>query len=65
MRRHRGMMVAVAALALVLGVVGLAQAGASIDRLTAVQYAGGEGLFVAFLYVATTDKTIDATRQAT
>ncbi len=61
MRRHQGMTVAVVALTLLLGVVGLAQAGVSIDRLTAVQYSGGEGLFVALLYVATTDKTIDAT----
>ena len=61
MRRYQGMTVAVVALTLVLGGVGLAQAGVSIDRLTAVQYTGGEGLFVAFLYVATTDKTIDAT----
>jgi hypothetical protein len=54
------MTVAVVALTLVLGAVGLAQAGASIGRLTVVQYSGGEGLFVAFLYVATTDKTIES-----
>lgn len=61
MRRPNGATVAIVALALVLGSVGLARATTAIEHLVATQYSGGDGVFVAFLAVSTTDKTIDAT----
>ena len=61
MRTHKGLAVVVVALALVLGAGWSAQAATNILSLSAVQYNGGAGLFVAFLTVGTNDPTIDAT----
>ena len=61
MRTHKGLAVVVVAVALVLGAGGSAQAAINILTVSAVQYNGGGGLFVAFVTVGTNDPTIDAT----
>jgi len=63
MRRFSRFTIGLVVLTVVLGAAGpaLAQTATAQARLTAVEYTGRDGLFVAFLSVVTTDKTLDAT----
>ena len=60
-RIFKGITAGVAALILVAGSLGAAEATSRIQNLAALQYSGGEGLFVAFLRVSTNDRHLDAT----
>lgn len=60
-RIFKGVTAGVAALILVAGSLGAAEATSRIQNLAALQYSGGEGLFVAFLWVSTNDRDLDAT----
>jgi hypothetical protein len=60
-RRFKGVTAGVAALILLAGSLGAAEATSRIQNLAALQYSGGEGLSVAFLWVSTNDRNLDAT----